>query len=523
MGVAPASDPDVVVIGAGHNGLVAATLIARSGKSVTLLEATDQIGGACRTEQPFAKAPGLKHSTGAYLLGLMPPEIMAELDLDIRLHRRDPHYFLPTIDGRFASFGTDSAENARSLVSVFGSRALEADAQLQAELALLRSDLAPSWLNEPLSLEETAERYVRPELRATFISLCRGSVAEYLARFDFGSDLLVAMYAVTDGLSGLTAGPDTPGSGHNFLVHNMGRLPGSDGTWMIAEGGMGSVTGQLAERARSAGVTIRRNCPVASITLTSGAVSSVTMVNGDTIHTGVVVAACDPHQLLKLVGPDVLPAPLESRIQGWASTRGTTMKVNLAMTAMPQLACLPASAPSPLGATTHLLPGTEPGGDPLGALRTMWAEVQAGELPSWPTIEWYVHTTVDPTLQDAEGHHSSALFVQSVPFELKGTTWDAERERYADHLLSIVDRFAPGASDLVADRLTLAPPDIQQRFGITGGHIHHVDNAVSFADRMPYATGVPGLYAGSAGCHPGGSVVGAAGYNVARHVINDLA
>src|SRR5690606_8990332 len=113
-------------------------------------------------------------------------------------------------------------------------------------------DLAPSWLREPDSVEETAERYVRPGLRKAFIDLCRGSVGAYLERFDFQSNLIKAMYAVTDGFSGLSGGWDTQGSGHNFLVHNMCRLPGADGTWMMVQGGMGTVTQQLAEAAQKA-------------------------------------------------------------------------------------------------------------------------------------------------------------------------------------------------------------------------------------------------------------------------------
>lgn len=511
-----------VVIGAGHNGLVSAVLLAREGLEVTVVEASDVVGGACRTETPFARVPGLRHSTGAYLLGLMPPELLALLDLDVRLHRRDPHYFLPTIDGRSVRLGSDQASNEAAMLALFGAQACRADAALQAELEMLRQDLATAWLQEPLTVEQTAEDLVRPTLRETFVELCRGSVADYLARFDFGNDLLVAMYAVTDGLSGLTAGPDTPGSGHNFLVHNMCRLPGSGGTWMIAEGGMGAVTQQLATRAVEAGAKVITSAEVAAILTSAGAVTGVTLADGREIAAEVVVAACDPHRLLALLEPGSLEPGLEDRVRGWESTRGTTMKVNLALRELPRLSAQEPGASSPLGATVHLLPGTEPGGDPMGELRRMWDQVRAGELPDWPTIEWYVHTTVDPTLQDAAGHHSSALFVQSVPYEIAGSSWDAMRDTYADHLLSIVDRFAPGTSDLVADRLTLAPPDIESRFGITGGHIHHVDNAVSFTDRMPCATGVAGLYAGSAGCHPGGSVIGAAGHNAARRAIAEL-
>ena len=159
----------------------------------------------------------------------------------------------------------------------------------------------------------------------------------------------------------------------------------------------------------------------------------------------------------------------------------------------------------------------------MAALRRMWAEVQAGQLPDEPTIEWYLHTTVDPSLRDEAGHHSSALFVQSVPYTPAAGSWSDLMPSYMEKLLAICERYAPGTADLVADAVPLAPPGIESHFGITGGHIHHVDNTVSFTDRMPYATGVAGLYAGSAGCHPAGSVIGAAGHNAARRILTDLA
>jgi phytoene dehydrogenase-like protein len=192
--------------------------------------------------------------------------------------------------------------------------------------------------------------------------------------------------------------------------------------------------------------------------------------------------------------------------------------VNLALRDLPRFSCLPEGAASPFGSTIHLLPEEAP----LDAVRRMWADVEAGRLPDFPTIEWYLHTTVDPSLQDAEGHHSSALFVQSVPFVPAGSTWEAELPGYVDHLLGICERFAPGTKGLVSDTFTLTPQGIEEHFGITGGHIHHVDNGVAFADRMPYVTGVDGVYAGSAGCHPAGSVIGAAGHNAARRILADL-
>ena len=505
---------DVAVVGAGHNGLVAATLLARAGLEVLLVEARDVVGGAARTEAPFEKAPGLRQSTGAYLLGLMPPELLKTLDIDLPVLRRDPHYFLPTTSGRRLLFGSDQAAVVRDLTRFFSPADARADAALGEEVAALREDLAPAWLAEPGTVEETAERYIRPPLREEFVRLCRGSVADYLDRFGFADELLVAMYAVTDGLSGLAGGPDTPGSGHNFLVHNMCRLPGADGTWMIVRGGMGTVTGTIAAAARSAGARIETGVEVDRI-LTAGGLVTGLAVGGREVRAGAVLACCDPFRLSGLLEdpPEALTTTLD-RLR----RPGSTLKVNLALAGLPRFSCLTDDDPPPYGATMHLLPEERP----MEAVREMWRQVQAGRLPDLPTIEWYVHTTVDPTLRDEEGRHSSALFVQSVPYQPAGSDWDREIDGYVRHLLRICDRFAPGTSDLVADTFALPPPGIERHFGITGGHIHHVDNGFAFADRMPYALEPAGLYAGGAGCHPAGSVIGAAGHNSARRVLADL-
>jgi phytoene dehydrogenase-like protein len=515
---------DVAVIGAGHNGLVAAVLLARAGLAVVVLEAADVIGGATRTERPFRKVPGLRQSTGSYLLGLVPPELLRTLDLDLPVRRRRPHYFLPTpgpVGSPYLLAGADPAATRAQLAGMFSEDDAAADAALAAELAALREDLAPAWLAEPLPVEETAQRYVRPALRQVFVDLVRGSVTGYLARFGFRSELLVAMYTVTDGLTGVHAGPDDPGTGHNFLVHNMCRLPGADGTWMIVEGGMGTVSGRLAGAAQAAGATIRAATPVTAVRLTGGAVSGLALGDGRELTVPVVLGACDPYRLIDLLPAGALPAALVDRMAA-ARRPGTTLKLNLALRDLPRFSCLPAGAASPFGATVHLLPGSDGSRPAMTALRSMWAEVRAGVLPAEPTIEWYVHTTVDRSLQDPAGHHSSALFVQSVPYAPAGSSWAAELDSYLARLLAICDRYAPGTSELVVDTMPLPPDRIESHFGITGGHIHHVDNTFSFTDRMPYATGVPGLYAGSAGCHPAGSVIGAAGHNAARRILSDL-
>jgi phytoene dehydrogenase-like protein len=508
---------DVVVVGAGHNGLVAATLLARAGLSVAVLEEKETVGGAAKTERPFRRVPGLATSTGAYLLGLMPPELLRTLGLELPLLRRDPHYFLPTTGKRYLLFGSDPEAMRSQFTAFFSEADWRANQRLHAELDQLREDIAPTWLEEPLSIEDTAERYVRPALRDTFVALCRGPVGRYLDRFEFRSDLLKAMYAVTDAFSGLSGSWDTPGSGMNFLIHNMCRLPGADGTWMIVRGGMGTVTSRLAELARAAGARLVTSDPVTRIAVGAGGVEAVHCGSGREVRTGVAVVNADPFRMRDLVGTARFPAAWNAKVDGYRR-KGTTFKLNLALKGLPRFRCLPEDR-GQFHSTIHLLPDEA---EVIASLTRSFADAQAGRLPEFPTIEWYVHTTVDPSMRDAEGHHNSALFVQWVPHTLQGTTWEAEEERYVRHLLSICDRFAPGTSELVADTFPLHPRKIESHFGITGGHIHHVDNTFGFADRLPYAQPMPGLYSASAGCHPAGSVIGAAGHNAARRVLRDL-
>ncbi|MEJ7709252.1 MAG: NAD(P)/FAD-dependent oxidoreductase [Pyrinomonadaceae bacterium] len=479
---------DVIVIGAGHNGLVAACLLARHGLSVAVLEEKATIGGAAKTEYPFARAPRLGTSTGAYLLGVMPPELINKLGANLKLIRRDPHYFLPTTSNKFLLFGSDHGAMREQFFKFFSERDWRANEALTKEISQLRDDLALSWLLEPLPLEETVEEYIRPALKRTFLDLVTRPVEEYLARFDFESELLIAMYAVTDGFSGLSAGFGDGATGMNFMVHNMCRLPTSDGTWMIVQGGMGSVTSEFARLAREAGATIVTNAAVEKISVSNGQATGVVLSDGREIQSKLVISNTDPFRLRALVGAENLEPELNRRIDNFKRT-GTTLKVNLALDKLPVFKCLPEDR-GQHNATIHLLPE---GPDVIAQVRRGFEQVRAGQLADFPTIEWYIHTQADPTLQDDRGRHNSAFFVQWVPYELKESSWEIEEERYVRHLFDIAERFAPGFSDSIVDVFTLTPQKIEQHFGISYGHIHHVDNTFGFDQRMPYRTTVAGL------------------------------
>ena len=508
---------DVVIVGAGHNGLVAALVLAQSGLDVLVLEEKHVVGGAARSERPFRKAPDLTTSTGAYLLGLMPPELLQITGVELPLKRRDPYYFLPRRTNGYLLFGSDRRAMQAQFLSYFSESDWNAHAAMEAELARLREDIAPTWMQEPLSIEETAEQFVRPALRDIFVDLCRKPIRDYLERFDFKSDLVKAMFAVTDGFSGLYGTWDTPGTGMNFLMHNMCRLPGSGGTWMIVEGGMGTITQRFAAAATRHGATIETNCRVERILVRRGVVRGIVTTRGEEVWAKAVVVNADPFRMQALAGPENFSDDYNARIANYRRP-GTTLKVNLALKGLPRFTCLPDSGAA-FGPTIHLLPDEDV---VMKSLGESFQAASEGRLPDFPAIEWYIHSTVDPTVRDAEGHHSSALFVQWVPYELSGTTWAQEEERYARHLLSICDRFAPGTSDLVVDMMVLNPQSIERYFGITMGHIHHVDNSFGFSDRLPYAQPIAGLYSCSAGTHPAGSVIGAAGHNAAVRLLKDF-
>jgi phytoene dehydrogenase-like protein len=498
-----ASDaPDAIVIGAGVNGLVCALALARSGLSVQVFEERPVVGGVLRTEFPFAKAPRLAAATGAHRIGFLPPELARALRVDLSLAPREPSLFAPTTEpGKFllAGAGNEGLRNAAG-------GAVDA---MHAELDALVADLGSAWLAGPLSLEDTADRFVRPELREAFVALCRGSLAQYVARFSLQSGLLKAALAV-DALVGSWASFDTPGSGAPLLFRHAARSRAGGGD-AVAAHGLGGVVRALADAAQAARVTLTTGASVREILVEGNAAAGVVLADGRTIRSDTIVASADPVRLSALVGADRLTAPFASKIATFTRP-GAVAKVNLALSALPRFTALP-DARGQHRATTFLLPGGE---DAVRSLGHAFAEANAGMFPSSPPLEIVFTSPADEPL-----HHAS-IVVPWAPYDLAGTTWAAQEDRALEEVLSVIESFAPGTRGTIVDAQFLHPKKLETQFGVTRGHLRHTDDTLVFGDRMPYVTPVIGLYSCSAACAPAGGMLGVAGHNAAARVLADF-
>jgi phytoene dehydrogenase-like protein len=503
---------DVIIVGAGDNGLVCALVLARAGLRVHVLEDRPAIGGGYRTEFPFAAAPRLGAATGKHRLGFVPSDLLRLLGLTLPTRPRDPAAFVPTTSpGTYLLAGAGHAAFREAAGN--DGRALAA---MHAELDEIVADLAPAWLAGALDVEATGDRFVRASRRDAFVALCRGSVGAYVERFDVKGDLAKAAIA-SDALTGTYGSWSTPGTGAALLVRHAAQsiAGGGDG---VAAGGLGAVVRVLADAAQKAGATIATGSSATSVIVEGNTAAGVMLADGTELRATTVVSSADPTRLRALIGDAHLPVEYQRRIDGFARS-GTMAKINLALSALPRFVSLPEER-GQHGATIHLVPGA--GHDAVGSLATAFAEAEAGQLASLPPIEMVLPTASDPSLRDAEGRHHASLLVPWAPYELAGTTWAAEEERWLRNVLGVVDAFAPGTSALVVDVFALSPKKLESHFGVTRGHLHHVDDSRIFADRLAVTTPIGGLYACGAGCAPAGGVFGVAGHNAAKRVLADM-
>ncbi|MCZ8131387.1 MAG: NAD(P)/FAD-dependent oxidoreductase [Steroidobacteraceae bacterium] len=524
--------PDVLVIGAGHNGLVCACYLARAGHRVRMLERRAVVGGAAVTEEFH---PGFRNSTASYTVSLLNPRVIADLRLrehGLRVVERPVQNFVPLEHGRGLAIGP-TAEDTRRAVAEFSTRDAERLPaywrMLDTVVAVLKDLLLRTPPNAGGGLAELPKLFAASrtwlkldaESQRDVYELFTRSAGEILDAW-LETDALKALYGF-DAVVGNYASPYTPGSGYVLLHHAFGEVNGKPGLWGHAIGGMGAITQAMAREAVRLGVEIVREAEVARVLVENGRATGVALADGGVHAARAVVANVNPKLLYtRLVAAADLPPEFVARIRRWRMGSGS-FRMNVALRELPRFACRPEPGPH-LGAGIVIAPSP-------GYLDAAYLDARREGWSREPIVELLIPSLVDDTLAPP-GHHVASLFCQQFAPELPGgRSWQdpAERERAAAAIVDTVTRWAPNFRDAVIAHSALSPWDLEERLGLTAGDIFHgalgLDQLWAARPMLGYAdyrTPLRGLYLCGSGAHPGGGVTGVPGHNAAREILRDL-
>lgn len=529
------SRTDVIVIGAGHNGLVCAAYLGMAGLTVKVVERRSVVGGAAVTEEFH---PGFRNSTAAYTVSLLNPRVIRDLDLHghgLRIVERRALNFLPTPDGRYLLAGEGRTKAA---IAGFSARdALRYDAysaEIEAVADVLRALVlqAPPNLVEgwgPGSLTELAKTaalgnrlrgLTLPQSRA-LLDLFTKSAADYLDGW-FESEPVKALFGF-DAVVGNYASPFTPGTAYVLLHHVFGEVNGKKAVWGHAIGGMGAITQAMAKAARAHGVEIETEAPVREVIIEGGRAVGVVLESGETLRADAVASNLNPKLLYtRLVPEGALPPDFLARMRRWKNGSGT-FRMNVALSKLPSFTALPGSEPGDHHTAGIILAPS------LAYMDRAYLDARQHGWSREPIVELVIPSTLDDTLAP-KGDHVASLFCQHVAPELPdGRSWDEHREEVAEVMIDTVERYAPGFRDSVIARQALTPLDLERIFGLTGGDIFHgalsldqLFSARPMLGHADYRGPVKGLYHCGSGAHPGGGVTGAPGHNAAQVIRSDL-
>jgi phytoene dehydrogenase-like protein len=528
----PTTTYDAIIIGAGHNALVTAAYLAKARYKVLVLERREIIGGCCITEELW---PGFKVSTAAYVNSLLRPEIIRELELKkygFEMLPRSPSSFTPFPDGRYLMMGPDKEMTLREIAK-FSKKDAEAYPKYEEMLTRVADFLEPLLEQtppDPLStrpsnlwqIGKLAWKFkgLGRNVAAEAIEILTGAARPILDRW-FESEELKATIA-TDAVIGAFAPPSHPGTAYVLFHHVMGECNGVRGVWGYVRGGMGTISNSIASAARSYGAEIRTNSEVGKILVREGRVEGVALKDGTEFRARRVVSGADAHvTFVKLMDEKDLPADFLQAIKR-IDYSSATVKINVAVDRPPNFKALPSDGrvgPQHHG-TMHICPDQD-------YIERAYDEAKYGRWASNPMLECTMATALDDTLAPP-GKHIISMFVQYAPYHLKGTTWEAEKDRFADRCFDILEEYAPGFKSSVLHRIVIPPPDMERMWGITGGNIMqgamNLHSMFSFRPTLGYAnyrSPVKGLYLCGAATHPGGGVMGACGLNAAREILRD--
>ena len=508
---------DVAVVGAGHNGLVAANYLARAGKRVIVFEAREVVGGACVTEELIG---GARWSSCAFIAGLLRPEVIEELELNrfgLEMYSSDVLTYSLLRDGSTMFLWKDVDKTLREI-----ERHSKRDAQrfLDFGLRLRRfADVARPWLLEPPpSRSEVLRAFEEAGEQDLFNEFVLLSTHDLLDRY-FESDQLKGILTFF-GMVSIWGGPSTPGTSYVWGHHSWGEFNGHFGQYGLVRGGMGGITAALANGATHHGAEIRINSPVAEVLVEGGRARGVVLESGDEIEADVVVSNADPKRsLLRLVDRKHLDGEFVRGVES-IDQRGSMARIHLLVDELPHyLGQEPGPGPAHLG---HQLLGASE-----ETFERTWEAQRRGEIPDEYVIEAVTQSATDPTVAP-EGKHTLTLGVQQLPYELAEGNWDEIKESWADKVVAQLCEYAPNLESHILDRAVITPLDLERDYLITEGNIFHgqmyldqLFGARPTAALASYRTPIEGYYLCGAGMHPGGGVMGAPGHNAAQVILAD--
>jgi phytoene dehydrogenase-like protein len=514
------SEYDAIVIGAGHNGLVTANYLARAGKRVLVLEARPVVGGACVTEELI---PGSKWSSCAFIAGLLRPEIIEELELKrfgLDLYQGDALSFTLFRDGTAFTMWKETDRTLREIEKLNKNDAqsfLDFGIRLQRFAGLV----TPYLLTAPPQRSEVLAAFEAAGEQTLFDEFTLLSVRDLLDRY-FEDERLKSMLTFF-GMVSIFGGPSSPGTAYTYGHHSWGEFNGNFGQFGLARGGMGAITEALAAGARHHGATIRTSTPVDKVIVERGAATGVRLEDGSVVTATQVFSNADPKRsLLQLIEPGVLPTRLVHDVKN-IDTRGSMARIHLLIDELPQYLPFPDATAGPQHHGHQLL------GPSREAFEEAFEAQRRGTFPSTFVIEAVTQSVTDDSLAP-EGLHTMTLGVQQLPSELIGTTWAAEKEKWADLVLEDLFAYAPNLRHHILDRVIITPDDLDNEYLITDGNIFHgsmmldqLFGARPIPELANYRTPVRNYYLCGSGTHPGGGVMGANGHNAAKAALDDAA
>jgi phytoene dehydrogenase-like protein len=524
-----AEQRDVVIIGGGHNGLVTAFYLAKAGFKPLVLERRAQTGGAAITEEFH---PGFRCSTLSHSAGPIRPDIVIEMQLaqhGLKLISPEASVVSLSPEGRALTLYNDPYKSAKE-IAAFSQKDADRYPELQESLRKMGGIIADALTLTPPDIESPSRtdlwgmlqtgRALRKLGKKDLYRLLRWgpmAIADLVAEY-FETDLVRGTIAAR-GIFGTFLGPWSAGSALVLLIRAAGDATPA-GSAHFAAGGTGAITQAMTSAAKAAGAEIRTNAEVAEIRVKDGAAVSVVLKSGDEIPARAIISNADPKRtLLHLVDPIHLTPGFAEKLQHYRMM-GTVAKINLALDGLPNFTAINNGSSSALAGRIQISHG-------IDYLERAFDESKYGAFSQKPYLEVTIPSLADPSLAPP-GKHVMSIYMQYAPYKLKGD-WNAQRGALGDAVVNALAEYAPGLPGLVLEGQIITPKDLEDTYGLTGGHIFHGELALDqfftmrpLLDWARYRTPIANLYLCGSGTHPGAGLTGGSGANAAREILKDL-